>query len=94
MSDILLILIILINKKINSTRLEIVNFRNENFQIKLNPLQKYNYENLIKQKYQRYFSILEQKQKIIETMIDKFDANNYQSILTEIIMFNETMVSR
>jgi hypothetical protein len=27
-------------------------------------------------------------------MIDKFDANNYQSILTEIIMFNETMVSR
>lgn len=89
-SVILLITIILIKNKINKTRLEMSNFRQEDFRAKLVNLNQMNYKKLVEKKYPRYFSILKQKQQIIGSMMKNFSPDKYQNILTELIMFNET----
>jgi uncharacterized membrane protein YbhN (UPF0104 family) len=93
-SIVLLILMILIKNKINKTRLGITKFRNEDFKSKLDKLDKSNYEQILEKKHPRYYSILKQKQNIIEAMIKNMSKDAYQNILAELIMFNETMCSR
>jgi hypothetical protein len=94
LSVILLVTMIIIKNKINKTRLSMANFREENFKAKLEKLNDYHYEKVVEQKYPRYFSILKQKQEIIMSMIKSFSIDKYQNILTEIIMFNETMATK
>lgn len=93
-SIVLLVLVIVIKIKINSTRLEITNFRDENFQDLLNKVSLQIDEKELENKHPRYFSILKQKQEIINTMMNSFSIEKYQNILTEIIMFDETMTTK
>lgn len=87
--------LLIIKNKINKTRLNITNFRQEDFKSRLNIiLNNFNYEDKLKQKYPRYYSILKQKQEIIMKMMQTFSNDNYQNILTELIMFNETMATK
>jgi hypothetical protein len=90
---VLLVLFILIQKRINKTRLDITNFRDEDFKTKLNNVI-IDYEKEVESKHPRYYSIMKQKEDIIYSMLNSFSKDNYQNILTEIIMFNESMATK
>lgn len=90
--------IIIITKLVNRKKRNIENFRGEDFQAILDDLRKNKpsdeYLNKFKQKNQRYYSILEQKYTIINSILDQYKPDMYTEALTSIIMFNDTETTR
>jgi hypothetical protein len=52
------------------------------------------YLNKFKEKNKRYYSILEQKYVIINTVLDQYKNEMYTEVLTSLIIFNDTETTR
>ncbi|OAV64794.1 hypothetical protein Barb6_03099 [Bacteroidales bacterium Barb6] len=77
----------------NQNKHQIANFRDEDFTGALANVQKAIQANdkteILNHKHKNYYSTIKQKYEMIMLMMDKFQPDQYQNILVEIVMFND-----
>jgi magnesium-transporting ATPase (P-type) len=98
LASIHLLIMLFIKWQVNKHKKAIGNFRNENFQKLLEELEHKSpdesYISRFKVKHSRYFSKLEQSEKIINLSIEKYHPENYEQTLLNIIIFNDNYTTR